>query len=91
MEIKEIEVVKKEKIYTFTESELKDLRCKEREYGSTKTREYIIFCYRNYIWKMNVGGIVSFIGDLFDFLTYKKDSIPNHYEYSLHEWRSRYE
>ena len=51
MEVKEVEVVKKEKIYTLTESEFGDLKGKERAYGSRKTREYIIFCYNNYIWQ----------------------------------------
>ena len=89
MEVKEIEIVKKEKVYTFTESELKDLKCEEREYGSRKTREYIMFCYNNYIWKMNVGGAVSFIKDLFKFLTYETNSIPNYYGWSLFEWLKR--
>ena len=42
MEVKEVEVIKKEKTYTFTESEFHDLKYKERAYGSRKTKEYII-------------------------------------------------
>ena len=86
MEVKEVEVVKKEKIYTLTESELDDLKCKERTYGSWKTREYIIFCYNNYIWQKNIKGIANFIRDLLDFLTYEKRVIPNQYDLSLFEW-----
>ena len=91
MEIKEVEIVKKEKLYTFTESELNDLKCEERAYGSRKTREYIGFCWNNYTWKKNIGGAISFINNVIEFLEYKKDSIPNHYGYSLHEWRKKYE
>lgn len=89
MEVKEVEVVKKEKIYTFTEDELQDLKCKERAYGSRKTREYIGFCWNNYIYKKNTGGVIGFINDVISFLQYEKDNIPNHYGYSLHEWRER--
>lgn len=86
MEIKEIEISKKEKIYTLTESEYKNLKCKEREYGSRKTREYIGFCWNNYIWKKNIGGTVSFIEDLILFLQYNTNHIPNKYGLSLFEW-----
>lgn len=87
MEVKEVEVTKKEKIYTFTESELDDLKRDERAYGSRKTREYIVFCYNNYIWKKNLKGLLNFVEDLIPFLTYENKSIPNQYGYSLHEWR----
>lgn len=86
MEVKEVEVTKKEKIYTLTESELQDLKCECRTYGSRKTREYIGFCYNNYIWKRNIAGAVNFINDVILFLEYKNNGIPNHYNWSLFEW-----
>lgn len=85
MEVKEVEVIKKEKIYTLTESELNDLKCMCKEYGSRKTKEYIAFCYDNYIWKKNFSGVVDFINDLIDFLV-GRDYIPNKYNWSLFEW-----
>ena len=86
MEVKEIEVVKKEKVYTFTESELKDLKCKERAYGSRKTRGYIHFCFVNYRYKTeNLGGMLEFLKDLARFLG-GENYIPNIYKWNLFEW-----
>lgn len=86
MKVEEVDVVQKTKIYTLTEEELQDFKCKERAYGSRKTREYIGFCYNNYIWKRNIGGVVNFINDVLSFLEYKNDGIPNSYNWSLFEW-----
>ena len=68
MEVKEVEITKKEKIYELTESEFKNLKRECRAYGSRKTREYIAFCYLNYRLKMNFGGAVEFLSDLAKFL-----------------------
>lgn len=81
----EAEVVKKENIYTFTESELKDLKYKERAYGSRKTRGYIHFCYKNYIYQTNLGGIIKFLEDFADFLR-GANYIPNIYKWNLFDW-----
>ena len=86
MEVKEIEVVKKEKIYTFTESELEDLKCAARAYGSRKTRGYIHFCFLNYRYKTdNIGGLCAFLQDLAPFLG-GYDYIPNVYKWDLCDW-----
>lgn len=91
MEVKEVEITKKEKIYSFTESELEELKCEERTYGSNKTREYILFCYNNYIWKKNLKGLLNFISSIIPFLEGKTNVIENNFGYSLHEWRKKYD
>lgn len=85
MEVKEVEVTKKEKIVTMTESELKDIKRECRAYVSRKTREYIAFCYLNYRLKMNFGGLIEFVGDLTKFLG-GYDYIPNTYKWNLFDW-----
>lgn len=87
MEVKEIEVTKTEKIYELTETEYKDLINHSRQYGSVKTKDYIIFSYNNFIYKLkSVGGIVEFVVDLMDFVTGKNDYIRNTYELSFWDW-----
>lgn len=87
METREIEVTKTEKIYELTETEYKELITNSRSYGAIKTKEYIIFCYNNYIYKMkSVGGIIEFVVNLMDFVTCKSDYIPNTYRMSFWEW-----
>lgn len=86
MKVKEVEVVKKENMYTFSESELKDLKCKERTYGSRKTREYIHFCFKNYHYQTNsVSGLLKFLEDLAEFLG-GVNYIPNVYKWNLFDW-----
>lgn len=86
MEVKEVEVTKKEKIYELTESEYKELLNKARNYGAQKTKEYIGFCWNNYYWEKNIGGAISFINDLIRFLEYQSDSINNNYGLSFWNW-----
>lgn len=91
MEVKEVEVTKKEKIYELTESEYKKLIADSRKYGSLKTKDYIIFCYNNYIYKKTtVGGIIDFVKDLMDFVIDKNDYIRNVHELSFLEWLDRH-
>lgn len=79
MEEKEIikTETKTEKVYTFTEEELCQLKCKEREYGSRKTKEYIMFCIANYVLKINIAGTIDFMNKLIEFILGKHKGIPN--------------
>lgn len=87
MEVKEVEVIKTEKIYKLSESEYKDLINDSRQYGSVKTKDYIIFSYNNFIYKTkSVGRIVEFVIDLMDFITGETDYIRNTYELSFWDW-----
>lgn len=86
MEIKEIDVVKKEKVYMLTEQELTELKGKERAYGSRKTKEYIGFCWNNFYLQKNVGGCIGFIKRLLRFLEDREPDIPNTYGWSLSDW-----
>lgn len=86
MEVKEVEITKKEKIYELTESEIKDLKRECKAYGSRKTKEYISFCFLNYYYKTtNIGGITEFLSDLAKFLG-GYDYIPNTYKWDLFDW-----
>lgn len=86
MEVKEIEITKKEKIYELTESELKDIKNECRAYGSRKTREYIRFGFLHYYYKTNnIGGLTEFMSDLAKFLG-GCDFIPNTYKWNLFDW-----
>lgn len=86
MEVKEVEITKKEKIYELTESEFKDLKRECRAYGSRKTRQYISFCFLNYYYKTNtLGGLTEFMSDLAKFLG-GYDYIPNTYKWNLFDW-----
>ena len=86
MEIKEIEITKKEKIYSLTESEYNELIQKEREYGAEKTKQYIGFCYNNYPYnKRSISGTVSWINAVCSFLE-GNNYIENIYGLSFFEW-----
>jgi|GEM_PF-1931147 len=88
MEEKEIikTETKTEKVYTFTEEELCQLKCKEREYGSRKTKEYIMFCIANYVLKINIAGTIDFMNKLIEFILGKHKGIPNTQGIGFFEW-----
>lgn len=86
METKEIKVSKTIKQYTLTEDEYHNLINNSREYGSRKTKEYIIFCTKYYKLKLNFGGMAKFIVDIIDFVTGNRNYIPNLYNKTFFEW-----
>ena len=86
METKEIEVSKTIKQYTLSEDEYHNLINNNREYGSSKTKEYIIFCLKYYKFKLNFGGMTKFIEDIIDFVIGNRNYIPNLYNKTFFEW-----
>lgn len=86
METKEIKVSKTIKQYTLTEDEYHNLINNSREYGSRKTKEYIIFCTKYYKLKLNFGGMAKFIEGIIDFVTGNRNYIPNLYNKTFFEW-----
>ena len=86
METKEIEVSKTIKQYILTEDEYHNLINNNREYGSRKTKEYIIFCIKYYKLKLNLGGIAKLIENIIDFITGNRNYIPNLYDKTFSEW-----
>ena len=86
METKEIKVSKIIKQYALTEDEYHNLINNSREYGSRKTKEYIIFCTKYYKLKLNFGGMAKFIEDIIDFVTGNRNYIPNLYNKTFFEW-----
>lgn len=90
METKEIEVSKTIKQYILTEDEYNNLINNNREYGSRKTKEYIIFCLKCYKLKLNFGGMAKLIEDIVDFVTGNRNYIPNLYNKTFIEWLDEY-
>ena len=89
MEVKEVEITKTEKVYTLTESELNELKCKERKFADKCVREYIAFCYDNYGLVKNLGFTVDFINELADFVK-GGNYIRNTYKLSLWDYIEKY-
>lgn len=75
-----------DKIYKFTESELRELLDKERENGAECLSNYIIFCYNNYYLKKNIAGLCEFMKDLFRFLANESNYIHNKYGCSFSDY-----
>ena len=86
MKVDEIEIMKKEKIYTMTQTELNNMLCDAKEFGSRKIKEYIMFCFENYNWKLNATGQSMFLEDLTEFLNDELTGIPNVYGLNFFEW-----
>lgn len=86
MKIQEVEVNQTIKEYILTEDEYYSLINKNKEYGSRKIKEYIVFCIKYYRLKLNFYGVEELIKDIIDFVTGNKDDIPNLYNKSFFEW-----
>ena len=71
------EVTSSQEFYEISQKELDEIKSFERDKGRTEIATYILYCYTNYIYKMNIGGAMEFIKDVLDFLARKKDEIPN--------------
>ena len=80
MNVKEVEVVHKEKVYELTESELKELKDKYFNEGIDSVLDYIRESYNNYILEKNIGGteVIKFC--------INKHGINNHYNMSFQEY-----
>ena len=90
MKTKEIEVSKTIQQYILTEDEYHNLINNNREYGSRKTKEYIIFCLKYYKLKLNFGGMTKLIEDIVDFVTGNRNYIPNLYNKTFFEWLDKH-
>lgn len=86
MKIQEVEVNQTIKEYILTEDEYYSLINKNKEYGSRKIKEYIVFCIKYYRLKLNFYGVEELIKDIIDFVTGNRDDIPNLYNKVFFEW-----
>lgn len=86
MEIQEMEVRQTVKKYILTEDEYHSLINQNREYGSKKTREYIIFCIEYYKLELNDCGRQELIQDIIDFVAGNRNNIPNLDNKNFFEW-----
>lgn len=86
MKIQEVEVNQTIKEYILTEDEYYSLINKNKEYGSRKIKEYIVFCIKYYRLKLNFYGVEELIKDIIDFVTGNRDDIPNLYNKGFFEW-----
>lgn len=86
MKIKQKEIVKEEKIYELTEEELKQIIKSSYELSRIHLTEYIYFCFNNYFYEMNIGGICNFLPEVFGLLTNNK-TIKNKNSLSYLDYR----
>lgn len=80
------ETVISEEFYEISKEELEKIKKQERARGRSELAEYILFCYSNYILKMNLGGLLEFLKEILGFLNREKDGISNKYEISFFEY-----
>lgn len=86
MEIQEMKVRQTVKKYILTEDEYHSLINQNREYGSKKIREYIIFCIEHYHFELNDYGRKELIQDIIDFVAGNRNNIPNLGNKNFFEW-----
>ncbi len=73
---KEISVSKE--FYELSEEELEEIKRKERVKGRAELADYIIYCYNNYIYKINsISVICDFLKEIIDFLVRDTNGISN--------------
>ena len=65
-------VTESKTLYEISEDELIEIKRKERAKGRQDVVEYIDFAFCNYIYKMNIGGVFSFIKSLIKFCRLKE-------------------
>lgn len=76
MNVKEVEVVHKEKVYELTGSELKELKDKYFNEGIDSVLDYIGESYNNYILEKNIGGVLEFVNEVIKFCINKHGIKP---------------
>ena len=82
----EKQITVSEEFYEISKEELEKIKKAERVRGRTELADYILFCYSNYIFKINVGGVFEFLKEVLDFLARKKDEISNKYEIGFFDY-----
>ena len=76
-------VTESKTLYEISEDELIEIKRKERAKGRQDVVEYIDIAFCNYIYKMNIGGVFSFIKSLIKFCRLEINNIDNHYKYNF--------
>lgn len=82
----EKQITVSEEFYEISKEELEKIKKAERVRGRAELADYILFCYSNYILKMNVGGLFEFLKEVLDFLGRKKNEISNKYEIGFFDY-----
>lgn len=90
MNIKEIEVVKKENVYELTESELDAIKEEYRTKGRIDVANYIAYCIEYYGYKWNLGGLSDFVIQLCKFVNFSTKSLENVSGLSLFDYIEKY-
>ena len=85
MEVKEKEIIIKEKVYELTERELDDIKNEYIDIGRNEIAGYIGFCWNHFYLEMNVAGLAKFCNNLISFLNKETNIILNAYGYSFRE------
>ena len=68
----EKETVISEEFYEISKEELEKIKKQERARGRSDSNN-ILFCYSNYILKINLGGLLEFLKEILGFLNREKD------------------
>lgn len=84
------EITTEQIIYEITKEELESIKKEARSKGRRDIAGYIGFTLGNFNYKLNLGGAVSFLSALSDFLCFKTNTIPNTYGYSLWDYIEKY-
>lgn len=73
----EKQITVSEEFYEISKEELEKMKKSERARGRSELANYILFCFSNYIFKTNIGGLLEFLKELLSFLDRKEDKISN--------------
>lgn len=84
------EITREEIVYEVTKEELDSIKREERIKGRNDVMDYIGFSMHNYHYKMNLGGMQSFLCELIDFVADKTITIQNVYGYSFKDYINKY-
>lgn len=77
-------------LYEISEDELIKIKRKERAKGRQDVAEYIDFAFCNYIYEMNIRGMMGFIERLIKFCRLEINNIDNYYKYNLSDFVKKY-
>ena len=84
------EILTEQIVYEITKEELEEIKRNERTNGRYDIVGYLSFAMKNYIYEINLGGMMSLIKEIIKFLNDETNTISNTYGYSLNNYIRRY-
>lgn len=83
-------VEKEEIVYEITKQELLKIRNEERVKGRMDIVEYVTFTFDHFYLKLNTGGKLEFMKQLFHFIVNDAPGIENTYRLTFQEYIKKY-